>query len=243
MSLRRRGKWSGYIIVLTDSPPDRYNDVWDDRVIVMHPFPKHYQSDDGTQMQYTSENTSLIYKRFKTYMLDYVDSEPRLDSVQLVYYLDIDIMVGNTVKSLISDVESKYNVLQSNGDLSERRSRLYFFTPFSTQWPLQGGTFIVERKTSRHCLELWRREIEEMTRTGRGRDQDALRKIYQRIQSGEETKCELVRMENENHLSLPMAKTICQSEYTKRPIRSNRIRIYQLGPPSPNIQTRSPKCT
>lgn len=111
-------------------------------------------------------------------------------------------------------IQHGYSVLlplsYGDGDLSERRSRLYFFTPLSTQWPLQGGTFIVERKTSRHCLELWRREIEEMTRTGRGRDQDALREIYQRIQSGEETKCELVRMENENHLSLPMAKTIYQ---------------------------------
>eukprot|EP00956_Cyclotella_meneghiniana_P022557 scaffold42810_cov40-Cyclotella_meneghiniana.AAC.1 len=30
LSLRRRGQYSGYIIVLTDAPPERYAHVWDD---------------------------------------------------------------------------------------------------------------------------------------------------------------------------------------------------------------------
>ena len=35
----------------------------------------------------------------------------------------------------------------------------------------------------------------------------ALRTIYERIQSGEEDKCELVRMENENFISFPTPRT------------------------------------
>ena len=46
-----------------------------------------------------------------------------------------------------------------------------------------------------------------MTKSGRGRDQDALRTIHERIQSGEESKCELVRMENENFVNFPTPRT------------------------------------
>lgn len=201
LSLRRRGAWYGYIIVLTDAPPERYQNVWDANVIVMHPLEEHFKTEDGTMMQYSKDNMSLKPKRFKTFILDYIDMDPRLDSVDLVYYLDIDIMAGNRIGGLFSGVEETYGVTRE--ERSEGTSRLYFFTPISKEWPLQGGTFIVERKTSRHCLELWRGEIDEMTRTGRGRDQDALRNIYQRIESAEETKCELIRMENENYISFP----------------------------------------
>ena len=109
------------------------------------------------------------------------------------------------MQSLFSNLERKYNVSQETreGGLS----KLYFFTPISDEWPLQGGTFIVERKSSAHCLALWRREIDNMTVSGRGRDQDGLRNIYQRIQSGEEDKCELVRMENEQFISFPIPRT------------------------------------
>jgi hypothetical protein len=34
-----------------------------------------------------------------------------------------------------------------------------------------------------------------------------LRNIYQRVQSGEEAKCELVRMDNDNFISFPIPRT------------------------------------
>ncbi|KAL7438769.1 hypothetical protein ACHAXH_006250 [Discostella pseudostelligera] len=205
LSLRRRGAWNGYVILLTDAPPERYQNEWDDNVIVMHPLDKHLNAADGTPLTFTKDNRSLKSKRFKTFIIEYMSMDKRLDSVQLIYYLDIDIMAGDSMHSLFSNLERKYNVSQETreGGLS----KLYFFTPISDEWPLQGGTFIVERKSSAHCLALWRREIDNMTVSGRGRDQDGLRNIYQRIQYGEEDKCELVRMENEQFISFPIPRT------------------------------------
>ena len=205
LSLRRRGAWDGYVVLLTDAPPERYQDEWDENVIVMHPLEKHLNLADGAHLEFTKDNLSLKSKRFKTFIIDYVGMDKRLDSVELIYYLDIDIMAGDTMVDLFSGLESKYEVSREERDGG--LSKLYFFTPLSDEWPLQGGTFIVERRSSRHCLELWRKEIDDMTVSGRGRDQDGLRNIYQRVQSGEEANCELVRMNNDNFISFPIPRT------------------------------------
>lgn len=205
LSLRRRGAWDGYVVLLTDAPPERYQDEWDENVIVMHPLEKHLNTADGTHLEFTKDNLSLKSKRFKTFIIDYVGMAKRLDSVELIYYLDIDILAGDAMVDLFSGLESKYEVSREERDGG--LSKLYFFTPLSDEWPLQGGTFIVERRSSRHCLELWRKEIDDMTVSGRGRDQDGLRNIYQRVQSGEEAKCELVRMDNDNFISFPIPRT------------------------------------
>jgi len=206
LSLRRRGAWDGYIVLLTDAPPDRYQNEWDDNVIIMHPEEEHLKTANGAHLQFTGENTSLKSKRFKTFIIDYMDSDERLDEVKLIYYLDIDIMAGDDMDDLFSELENKYAVSQEERQQGSL-SKLYFFTPLSKEWPLQGGTFIVERQSSGHCLELWRIEIDKMTLSGRGRDQDALRTIHQRIESKEETKCELVRMKNEHYITFPTPRT------------------------------------
>ncbi|KAL7536430.1 hypothetical protein ACHAXR_007157 [Thalassiosira sp. AJA248-18] len=205
LSLRRRGAWDGFIVVLTDAPPERYQNKWDGNVIVMHPSNQHLNAPDGSPLKFTKDNTSLKSKRFKTFIIDYIGYDKRLDSVELIYYLDIDIMAGDAMGGLFSSIERKYDV--SREERSGGLSKLFFFTPLSKEWPFQGGTFIVERRSSMHCLELWRREIDDMTISGRGRDQDGLRTIHQRIQLGEESKCELVRMENENFISFPTPRT------------------------------------
>ena len=205
LSLRRRGAYDGYVILLTDAPSERYHNVWDENVFVMHPLEEHLNADDGTPFEFTESNFSLKSKRFKTFIIDYIDMEKGLDSVELVYYLDVDIMAGDSFDDFFTGLETKYEV--SRNERSGGVSKLYFFTPLSEEWPLQGGTFIVERRSSRHCLELWRKEIDDMTVSGRGRDQDALRNIYQRIESGDETRCKLVRMENENFISFPTPRT------------------------------------
>ena len=205
LSLRRRGAWDGYVVVLTDASLERYQNEFDDNVIIMQPQDEHLNAADGTPFKYTKENTSLKPKRFKTFIIDYMGMDKRLDSVDLIYYLDIDILAGDSMGTLFSEIERKYSV--SREERSGGSSKLYFFTPLSKEWPFQGGTFIVERRSSQHCLELWRKEIDDMTKSGRGRDQDALRTIHERIQSGEESKCELVRMENENFVNFPTPRT------------------------------------
>jgi len=207
LSLRRRGAFKGYIVVLTDARLDRYQNEWESKVIVMNPLPEHFLAEDGTQIRYSKSNASLKYKRFKTFILDYFNLDDRLDAVETIYYLDIDIMAANGLGRMFEELESKYGVLKPHEKRNDFLSRMYFFTPLSKEWPLQGGTFILERSTSRHCLELWRNEIDDFANTERGRDQDALAKVYNRIEFEEETQCELVRMENENYIALPTPRT------------------------------------
>mmetsp|Transcript_18988 Transcript_18988/g.40042 ORF Transcript_18988/g.40042 Transcript_18988/m.40042 type:complete len:817 (-) Transcript_18988:112-2562(-) len=221
LSLHRRGAYDGYIVVLTDAPPERYQNEWDVNVIVMHPLEEHLQLEDGSPIQYTKENTSLKSKRFKTFIIDYIAMDTRLDSVDLIYYLDIDILAGNAMGDLFHGVEDKYEI--SREERSGGLSKLYFFQPLSKEWPLQGGTFIVERKTSRHCLELWRKEIDAMTIKGRGRDQDGLRNIYERIQSGDESQCQMIRMANENYINFPTPRTFVKM--TQQSVQPNLIHI------------------
>ncbi|KAL3800870.1 hypothetical protein ACHAWO_008820 [Cyclotella atomus] len=208
LSLRRRGRYSGYIVVLTDAPPDRYEHVWDENVIVMHPQKEHMLDEDGEPLHYSKDNMSLKPKRFKTFVLDYVDMDSRLDDVELVYYLDIDILAGDSLDGLFQGLEKQYQVKGYRP--KEDVSKLYFVTPLSKEWPLQSGTMIAERGTSQHCLRLWREEIDAMLKTGRGRDQDALRNIYIRMESGDEKKCQLVRMDNENYISFPTPRNFAK---------------------------------
>ena len=59
LSLRRRGNYNGYIIVLTDATPTRYQNEWtkndnnDDNVIDMHPLDKHLNDKDGSHYSNT----------------------------------------------------------------------------------------------------------------------------------------------------------------------------------------------
>ena len=143
--------------------------------------------------------------------------DARLDTVELIYYLDIDIMAGNDLNFLFEEVKKKYEIVQEDRRSSSKghntillsyNSQLYFFTPISKEWPLQGGTFIVKQRNSLHYLKLWRNEIDTMTILGRGRDQDALRIIYTNInKNGTEKECKLVRMDIGNYITFPTPRT------------------------------------
>jgi len=204
LSLRRRGQWTGYIVLLTDASPSRYED-WDEEnnVIVMHPREEHFNGAGGKPLEFNRETLSLKVKRFKTYVLDYVDMDKRLNKIEVIYYLDIDIIAGNKLEHLF---RSKQQMIESphqlrGGGGGGGLSTLHFFTPISSEYPFQSGTFVVKRTSSRHCLELWRREIENIAGGTLGMDQAALRTIHDQIKAGFETKCRLIRMDNEDFLS------------------------------------------
>lgn len=216
LSIRRRGAWDGLVVLLTDAPPGRYetkgggngdgngdgngngndnltNSVLGGNVVIVTPQSSHYNHE---------AREDLVYKRFKTYILDYVDSDPRLDAVELVYYLDIDIMAGAPLDGLFRALENKYGAAHShaNTPTTGASSRIFFFKGKS--WPVQGGQFLLERRTSQYCLDLWRAAIDgSVHRTTK--DQDSLASVHKRIVDGEETECELVLMEKGRHLSFP----------------------------------------
>ncbi len=45
MSLRRRGEYQGRVLLLTDAPDERYDGLFDENVIIMHPEEEHMKTD------------------------------------------------------------------------------------------------------------------------------------------------------------------------------------------------------
>jgi hypothetical protein len=149
LSIRRRGVFMGPVIVLTDAPVARYHTlaVKDPNFIPMRPLSQDWRRNLTEDMP---------YKRFKTYILEYLELDDRLKSVELVYYLDIDIVVGRPMQQWFEHVESTF-VPESK----KYASSLIFFKGNYPWRPLQGGQFLVQRKFSQDCLERWRHQIDD----------------------------------------------------------------------------------
>ncbi len=143
----------------------------------------------------------MTVKRFKTYIIDYVDMVPELENVEWIYYVDIDILFGAPFRDLIQKLSKENNILRDNAFFS----KLYFFkNSFVDQYVAQSGFMIAHRKTfttSMHCLKLWRSMIDSQLKLEH--DQSSLNLISKDIESGEEHQCQLVIMEQGDHISFP----------------------------------------
>lgn len=198
-SARHRGEWNGYILLLTDAPLERYQD-FSKRLLVMNPAPgdldKRFKDD-------------MPYKRFKTMIIDYIDKDKRLDDVELIYYLDVDNIVGNSLPNMFHDLETKYNVPSSSSSSSSNpkwlRSipRIWFFANKYTHLSVQGGQFIVDRYSSGPCLQAWRDKID--ANVSEPKDQPALHKIRG---NGRNQDCQIVTMLPKSHIYFPSNSTI-----------------------------------
>jgi hypothetical protein len=218
MSTRRRGSWNGHVVLLTDAPTSRYQHLQDqdDHFLVMNPRPEHFNWETKHDMP---------YKRFKTFVLDYVDSDPRLDAVQLVYYLDVDIVIGNTLWSFFDDVESLYNIssvskeevvpapaVDDDGNVPSDAappapppSNIYFFKGNFAKTPVQGGQIVMERDSSRNCLLWWRSMMD--TQTSETKDQPFL-KVMQEHNHNNSFHCHITVMDQDPHLTFPSAESV-----------------------------------
>jgi len=178
-SARNAGKYSGWIVVLTDAPPGRYSGLskWTNNVIIMEPEKEH--------MKTHYKIPSMIYKRFKTLVLEYVKRDPRLDDVELVYYLDVDIVFGDSMWSAFHGIEETYRIgprfptTTNNSNnftktLPVPRGKMWMFEGNSNKWQIQGGQMVLDRSVSSPCLELWRSKFDEEQTRNIGKDQDLL---------------------------------------------------------------------
>ena len=202
LSIRRRGDFHGPVIILTDAPSERYEGVFDENVFILN-----------SNVEYMKSNyfrcASTKYKRFKTLILKYVDTVPKLEGVQWVCYMDIDVMMGAPFIELIEGLDGKYHIEaisadNANGEKHEVEntiSKLYMFKNLNDSFFVNSGFIIMNRRTSRFCLDLWRKEID--SRPMAKYDQESLNEISLQIEMGEETKCQLVPMELDSYLSYP----------------------------------------
>jgi hypothetical protein len=198
-SARHRGKWSGYILLLTDAPLDRYKS-FSHRFLVMNPEARHFNA---------TFKDDMPYKRFKTFALDYVDKDTRLNQVELIYYLDADNIVGNSLPNMFHDLEGKYNIPSSTANPSQHGKwlrtipRLWFFANKYTHLSVQGGQFVIDRRSSEPCLRAWRTKID--ANVSEAKDQPALHKIRG---NGRNQDCQIVTMLPKKHLFFPANSTI-----------------------------------
>ena len=237
-SCRSIGKYTGWIILLTDAPTDRYESLlyhdWtttptptttdDDKtnsnkqqqqqqqqkLIVMKPLPIHY----NTQFK----QRDMTFKRFKTYAIDYVRTEPRLKDVQLIYYLDVDIVFVRPVSQFFHGLESQYgitNTPNSQSSLSTNaNSTIWMFSGNADKVQVQGGQMILSVSNSIGCLDRWRHLIDKNPKNRK--DQFPLMEIWKEQQkmktnnnkklspsSSSSLQCEIVRMQQESYISFP----------------------------------------
>jgi len=214
ISIRRKGKWRGYVIVLTNV---KYQQMYQDKlgtidsylygddshIVVLHPTMEHLQDTLAN-----AKRDSMKIKRFKTRALDVLDQDSRLADVEMLIYLDIDIVVGRDINSFLNYARKRYNYgatydheqhndvgnsSSSNSvtkvGVDEKESRIYLFEDMNM--PLHGGITLVERGSSEYCLEKWRSEQDKNPK--QAYDQVALLHIWNQNQSGD-TKCRVVQM-------------------------------------------------
>jgi len=196
MSIRRRGEFIGPVIVLTDA---RYKGVFDENVIVMNHVRKHLK------LNYFKYE-AVKYKRFKTYIMDYIDFVPELKDVEWVYYMDIDILLGAPLVPFIQELESKYNIQPPDLDESavSAPSKLYFFKNMEyarRSFYANSGFFIAHRESSRECLTIWRNRMNK--RPTEKFDQASINSIVRRTLDGLNNRCIVTAMELENYESYP----------------------------------------
>jgi len=141
---------------------------------------------------------SMTVKRFKTYIIDYVDMVPELDDVEWIFYLDIDVLFGAPFMDLIQKLGEE-NDIRGDDDMV---SKFYFFkNPRAYQYVAQGGFIIAHRKMAKECLDLWRREID--SHLEEEHDQVSLNLISRSIEEGKERSCRLMIMDQGDHISYP----------------------------------------
>lgn len=149
-SANNRGKWNSWVVLLTDAPSSRYVNV-SDNLIVMQPRSEHFN---------TSFAEDMPYKRFKTYIMEYLDMDPRLNSVRLVYYLDVDIVTIQPLLPMMIELESKHGIADRSEEPTSSVSKAWFFEGNYKKTPVQGGQMILQRNGSKPCLKRWRSLID-----------------------------------------------------------------------------------
>ena len=228
-SARNIGKYNGWIVVLTDAPSGRYDGMknWTDHVIVMEP------KEEDLKTHYNVSN--MIYKRFKTFAIDYMDRDPRLHDVELVYYLDADIVFGDNMNKAFKGLETTYGIgplgVNATNTTDLGKGKMWMFKGNSKKWHIQGGQIILERERSKPCLERWRKGFDAEETAVMGKDQWLLMDMKAEIEEARnktngnhssrkiDLECEIVLMEQKPYIEFPLVKNIrkASKELNKNP--------------------------
>lgn len=97
-SIRRRGLYFGTIVIVTDAKRSRFKSLMVD-------YSNIYI------INVESRPNGTLSKRYKTELLDLLDGNKGLDDVELLLYMDVDIVIAEPLQSFIHYVQSMATIL------------------------------------------------------------------------------------------------------------------------------------
>ena len=192
-SIVRRGQYFGKIIIVTDEPT-RFESL-------RHGDPYIHI------IQVESRPNGMLSKRYKTELLDLLDGRKDFDEIEILLYMDVDIVIAEPLASFISYVKSMVNMLDQPSHAAEPSYMLMFEEQGAAperkfdNTVYHGGVIGLHREKSRKCLHEWQHLFDDRKRFP-DRDQKAL---YYMLYINETLKerCQVTRLDHRPYLLMP----------------------------------------
>jgi hypothetical protein len=178
-SVRTRGDFTGYIMVLTDEEGfPRLSETLpahDDKLLLVQGHDEDFQP---TTLQVTSNETAteqvpivyrtktMIYKRFKTLLLKYAAENPVTNAViDYVLYLDVDNVAANPLQKMFDDYFEQFETVyqrarESTNTTAVSESFFSFWRDPGLPHLWQGGQTMHHRRYSQVCSDAWRKQMD-----------------------------------------------------------------------------------
>jgi hypothetical protein len=160
-SIRKSGRFTGYIMVITDPQSLKqyqYTLSWDPKTIVMSAL----EEDLKPKATFTGTHRArMIPKRFKTLAMKYLEFDNRLaTTTQYVLYMDIDNVISNQLQAFFDDYYILLMRQYSYGNLTDASSIFAYRDPGGQSNTWHGGLMMNHREHSMGCLDGWRHTMD-----------------------------------------------------------------------------------
>jgi hypothetical protein len=204
-SIQNRGDWhDGHIIIITDQRDHfqqsfRQDAINPETIHVIQAKVEHLKPMQVTNFTDPSDlpetpvsykTATMIYKRFKTLVLDYAEEvlvvTGILPQLETILYMDVDIIAIRSVREFLQEHKHVFSNAMPNTNSSGMiekdkvpviSSEIFMFRdcPTCAKNILNSGIILMHRQRSKHCLERWRYFFDTSPHTER--DQSLLRKL------------------------------------------------------------------
>jgi hypothetical protein len=207
-SLRRRGRYDGRVVVITDRL-ERFASLeeFDDQLTVLRIEKSHLNHNLQQKMP---------YKRLKSEVLELMDTRSDLDGYTHVVYIDIDIVIGDRLDDFFGYVEQRVKRAEEKFVVQAGEQKKSFMMMFEEQgggaekehhknqliW--HSGVTVFHREHSRECLQIWQSVIDS---NKFARDQSCLYYMYYKNKEMRD-RCEIVQMDDKAYFYIPTEETM-----------------------------------
>ena len=193
-SIVRRGIHFGKIIIVTDAMPPRFESL------------RHGDSNIHI-IEVENRPNGMLSKRYKTELLELLDGRKDFDEIEILLYMDVDIVIAEPLDSFISYLKSLVNMLDQPSHSVEPSYMLMFEEKGAAperkfdNTVYHGGVLGLHREKSRTCLREWQHLFDDRERFP-DRDQKALYYILY-INETLKERCQVTRLDHRPYLLMP----------------------------------------